>query len=35
MQGYLFGKPKPLTDAVADLALSMLPRTASAQQKSA
>ena len=35
MQGYLFGRPKPLTDAVADLALAMLPDAASAIQKSA
>ena len=27
MQGYLFGRPKPLADAVTDLALAMLPRT--------
>ena len=35
MQGYLFGKPKPMTDAVADLALSMLPEMRISQQKSA
>ncbi|MGQ0484537.1 MAG: putative bifunctional diguanylate cyclase/phosphodiesterase [Hyphomicrobiales bacterium] len=27
MQGYLFGKPKPFTDAMADLALARLPAT--------